>query len=67
MSESVKLVKEAVSMLMDVVVGVTNLERQSTALFLGSRDPFKCDIACGEFQTLSVYFVFGVLAIKESC
>ena len=26
--------KEAVSMLMDVVVGVTNLERQSTALFL---------------------------------
>ena len=59
--------KEAVSMLMDVVVGVTNLERQSAALFLDSRDPFKWDVVCGEFQTPSVYFVIGVLAIKELC
>ena len=54
-------------MLIDVPVGETNLERQSAALFFGSRDPFKCDIVCCKFQTPSVYFVIGVLAIKESC
>ena len=50
--------KEAVSMLIVVVVGVTNLERQSAALFLAP-----------EIHTnvISVYFVIGVLAIKELC
>ena len=35
-------------------------------LIFGSRDPFEGDIVCGEFQTSPVYFVIGVLAIKDS-
>ena len=52
-------------MLIDVPVGVTNLDRQSACLIFGSRDPFKGYIVCGKFQTPPVYFVIGVLAIKE--
>ena len=53
-------------MLIDVPVGETNLERQSAALFLAPEIHLKVILYVCEFQTPPVYFVIGVLAIKES-
>ena len=57
--------REAVSMLIDIPVGETSLEKQSTALFLAPEIHSNVIIVCCNFQTPSVYFVIGVLAIKE--
>ena len=53
-------------MLIGVLVGVTNLERQSAALIPGSRN-LKGDVICGKFQTPSIDFIIGVLSIKKMC
>ena len=56
-------VEEAVSMLTDVEMGFTNLERQSAALFFGSRNPFESDAVCGKFQTPSVDLIVRIFPI----
>ena len=54
-------------MLIDVPVGETNLERQSAALFLAPEIHLKVILYVVSSKTPPVYFVIGVLAIKESC
>ena len=62
------LVEEAVSMLTDVAIGLTNLERQSAALFLAPEiPPFKRDVVCGKFQTPSVDLIVSIFAIQKPC
>ena len=56
--------KEAVSMLMDVVGGVTNLERQSVALFLAPE--IHSNVMFMWLVPDSIYLLcYCVLAIKE--
>ena len=50
-------------MLIDVPVGKTSLERQSAALFLAPEIHSNVILYVAQFQTPSVYFVIGVLAI----
>ena len=57
--------EKAVSMLIVVLVGVTNLERQSAALFLGSRNPLKGDVICGKLQTPSIEFIISVFPLRK--
>ena len=57
--------REAVSMLTEVPVGETNLERQSAALFFAPEIHSEGDIVGGKFQTPPVYLVICILAIKE--
>ena len=57
---------EAISMLIDLPVGETNLERQSAALFIAPEIHLKVILIGGEFQTSPVYLIICILAIKES-
>ena len=54
-------------MLIDVPVGKTSPERQSAALFLAPEIHSNVILYVVSSQTPSVYFVIGILAIKESC
>ena len=54
-------------MLIDVLVGETNLEEVVCCFILCSWDPFEGDIVGCEFQTPPVYLIICVLAIKELC
>ena len=57
---------EAVSMLTDVEMGFTNLERQSAALFLAPEIHLKGDAVCCKFQTPSVDLIDSISSYLET-
>ena len=59
--------REAVSMLTDVPVGETSLERQSAALFLAPEIHLKVILYVVSSRLHLITLFNGVLAIKESC
>ena len=59
--------EEAVSRLIGVLVGVTNLERQSAALFLAPEIHSKEMLYVASSKLPSIDFIISVLSIKETC
>ena len=59
--------EEAVTMLTDVLVGVTNLERQSAALFLAPEIHSKEMLNVASSKLPSVDFIISVLPIEKMC
>ena len=62
-SKAGPLLEETVSMLIVVLVGVTNLERQSCCFISGSRNPLKGDVICSKLQTPSLYVASSKLLL----
>ena len=63
--EGWSIIGKAVNMLIDALVGVTNLESPICCFIFGSRNPLKRDVICGKLQTPSIDFIISVLSIEE--
>ena len=59
--------EEAVNMLIDVLVGVTNLGKAICCFISGSRNPLERDVICGKLQTPSIDLIISILSIEEMC